>query len=287
MKGIAALKLENKGKPVLRVVIYHVPQIYTPLTKMVLLGAISFIIAYLAVVMNLVVDVGNTNIKLGVFAKNELKEVSFNGNDLQVLLGKYKIKHALLAKTGKNDEIQHILEEHKIAVMPLSHQLKFPLQILYKTPETLGADRIAGSVAAHALFTGHNVLKIDFGTCITYDFIDNGGQYLGGGIAPGMMMRFKAMHNYTAKLPLIDPMQHTNFELIGDNTENALLSGVMNGIKNEVAGIINEYDERFGSLKVVATGGDSGLFVTLLKNEIFARPYLVLEGLNTILNYNI
>jgi type III pantothenate kinase len=100
-------------------------------------------------------------------------------------------------------------------------------------------------------------------------------------------MRFKALHNYTAKLPLVDPMQYLNYELTGSDTATSILSGVVNGIKEEVAGIIKEYNLRFGNLQVVGTGGDAGFFVTLLKNEIFARPYLVLEGLNHILNYNI
>ena len=171
--------------------------------------------------------------------------------------------------------------------MVLSHQLKLPIEILYKTPQTLGADRIAGSVAAKALFADKNVLKIDFGTCITYDFVNNKKQFMGGAISPGMIMRFKALHNYTAKLPLVDPMQHLTYELTGTDTDTSILSGVVNGIKEEVTGIIKEYDTRFGNLQVVATGGDAGFFVTLLKNEIFARPYLVLEGLNRILNYNI
>jgi type III pantothenate kinase len=101
-----------------------------------------------------------------------------------------------------------------------------------------------------------------------------------------MMMRFKSLHNYTAKLPLVDPMQFTSFELTGTDTTTSILSGVVNGIKEEVQGIIKQYDSRFGNLAVVATGGDALLFATLLNCEIFARPYLVLEGLNRILNYN-
>ena len=142
-------------------------------------------------------------------------------------------------------------------------------------------------MAVNAEFTNEPVLKIDFGTCITYDFVNAGNQYLGGAISPGMMMRFKALHNYTAKLPLIDPMQFSRFDLTGVDTSGSIASGVVNGVKNEVEGIINDYKQRFGSLKVVATGGDCGLFVTLIKSEIFARPYLVLQGLNRILNYNL
>lgn len=235
--------------------------------------------------MNLSIDIGNTQIKFGLFVKDELKEV-FTGN-IEELLAQYKIKNAIISKTGSNDEIEYRLKVKKVNTLVLSPNLKLPVEILYKTPETLGTDRIAGSVAAKYLFPGDNVLKIDFGTCITYDLINRQNQYPGGAISPGMMMRFRALHNYTAKLPLVDPMQFTAFELTGSDTTTSILSGVINGIKEEATGIIKEYEARLGSLKVVATGGDAGLFVTLLKSEIFARPYLVLEGLNRILNYNL
>ncbi len=237
--------------------------------------------------MNLAIDIGNTQIKLGLFNKNELVEVFSPKDGIEQILSNKKIKHAIISKTGANDEIEYWLREKKIKALVLSSELKLPLEILYKTPLTLGADRIAGSVAASALFEEKNVLKVDFGTCITYDFVNNKHQFLGGAISPGMIMRFKALHNYTAKLPLVDPMQYLNYDLTGSDTATSILSGVVNGIKEEVQGIIKDYDQRFGNLQVVATGGDAGFFVTLLKNEIFARPYLVLEGLNRILNYNI
>jgi type III pantothenate kinase len=237
-------------------------------------------------ILNLAIDIGNTQIKFGLFVKDGLKEVFTQQEGIEYILANRKIKHAIISKTGVNDEIEYRLKEAKVKTVVLSHQLKLPVEILYKTPETLGADRIAGSVAASALFEAKNVLKVDFGTCITYDFVNNKQQYLGGAISPGMIMRFKALHNYTAKLPLVDPMQYLTYELTGTDTNSAILSGVVNGIKEEVTGIIKEYDERFGNLQVVATGGDAGFFVTLLKNEIFARPYLVLEGLNRILNFN-
>ncbi|HWB64622.1 MAG TPA: type III pantothenate kinase [Chitinophagales bacterium] len=237
--------------------------------------------------MNLAIDIGNTNVKAGLFVKEELREVVNGTADIERLLNEQKIKHCIISKTGAGYEVEALLENHKTHTLTLSHQLKLPIKILYKTPETLGPDRIAASVAAKAQFGGEPVLKIDFGTCITFDFITKENEYTGGAISPGMMMRFKALHNYTSKLPLIDPMQFKNFELTGTDTATSILSGVVNGIKAEVEGIIKEYEQRFGSLKIVATGGDAGFFVTLLKSEIFARPYLVLEGLNLILKYNI
>lgn len=237
--------------------------------------------------MNLAVDIGNTQIKFGLFEKDELAELFSGETAIDEVLAKHKIEKAIVSKTGSNDIVEYKLKETSIQTISFSRELNLPIKILYKTPETLGADRIAGSVATNFLYPNRNILKIDFGTCITYDFVNEKGEYLGGAISPGMMMRFKSLHNYTAKLPLVDPMQFSSFELTGTDTSTSILSGVINGIKEEVSGIIKEYDLRLGNLKVVATGGDAGLFVTLLKCEIFARPNLVLEGLNRILNYNL
>ncbi len=237
--------------------------------------------------MNLAVDIGNTQIKFGLFEKDELAELFSGETAIDEILTKHKIEKAIVSKTGSNDIVEYKLKETSIQTISFSRELNLPIKILYKTPETLGADRIAGSVATNFLYPNRNILKIDFGTCITYDFVNEKGEYLGGAISPGMMMRFKSLHNYTAKLPLVDPMQFSSFELTGTDTSTSILSGVINGIKEEVSGIIKEYDLRLGNLKVVATGGDAGLFVTLLKCEIFARPNLVLEGLNRILNYNL
>ncbi len=238
--------------------------------------------------MNLAIDIGNTQIKIGLFEGNELKEVFLKEEALDEILASAKVQYAIVSKTGANDVIECKLKQQKhLQTLVLSDKLSLPLQNLYRTPETLGADRLAGSVAASFIYPQQTVLKIDFGTCITFDFVTATGQYMGGAISPGMMMRFKALHNYTSKLPLIDPMQFTHYDLTGTDTATSIVSGVINGVVHEVDGIIKEYAQRFDNLKVVATGGDAGLFVTLLKSEIFARPYLVLEGLNRILNYNI
>lgn len=237
--------------------------------------------------MNLAIDIGNTQIKFGLFEKDELKDVFVGKDALEKIFSGNEITHAIISKSGYDETIEEQLKQKNINLLVLSHQLKLPLEILYTTPETLGTDRIAGTVAANFIFPDMNVLKIDFGTCITYDFVNCKNQYLGGAISPGMMMRFKAMHHHTSKLPLVDPLQFTYFELIGENTATSILSGVINGIKEEVNGIIKEYEMRFGNLKVVVTGGDADRFVTLLKCEIFARPNLVVEGMNRILNYNL
>lgn len=236
--------------------------------------------------MQLAIDIGNTNIKLGVFENNTLIDFFAQRDEMETVLEKYKIKQVILSRTGNDEWIEHLLKQKKRKVLVLSHELNLPIKVLYKTPETLGADRIAGSVAANQHHPNTPVLKIDFGTCITYDFITPKNEFEGGAISPGMNMRFKALHNYTAKLPLINPLQYTTYPLTGTDTATSILSGVVHGIKNEVQGIINQYGQRFSGMKVVVTGGDAGLFATLLESEIFARPHLVLEGLNIILQHN-
>ncbi|MBL0309507.1 MAG: type III pantothenate kinase [Bacteroidetes bacterium] len=237
--------------------------------------------------MNLTIDIGNTSIKLGVFDGTEPTEVLIGAASLEPLLSKYSIAHAIISRTGAENEIEKRLGEKKIPFIVLSSQLKLPIEILYQSPETLGSDRIAGSVAATYLFPEYPILKIDFGTCITYDFVNEQRQYIGGAISPGMMMRFKALNQFTAKLPLVPLEKTSEIDLIGTDTSASIRSGVVHGIRQEVEGIIREYQERYKKLKVVSTGGDAPWFDALLKSEIFARPHLVLEGLNRILNYHL
>lgn len=164
-----------------------------------------------------------------------------------------------------------------------TQQTPVPLENEYTSKETLGLDRLASSVGANSLFPNEDLLIVDFGTCIKYDFVTNGA-YQGGSIAPGMQMRFKALHNFTDQLPFIEPKE----ELIrtGKTTEESILSGVMFGISAEVKGIVNHYREHYQQLKVIFTGGDAHYFENVLKNNIFAAPNLVSRGLNEVLNYN-
>lgn len=237
--------------------------------------------------MNLAIDIGNTSVKLGLFDGEELKEVVTGAESLATLLTKFRISHAIVSQTGEENGLTELLSSRKIHTLLLSSSLALPIKILYRTPDTLGSDRIAGSVAAQSIFPGHPVLKIDFGTCITYDFVNEQAEYIGGAISPGLTMRFKALHHFTAKLPLVQSEKPTEIELTGMDTTASIRSGVVHGIRQEAEGIINEYRTRYMNLKVVSTGGDAPFFDALLKSEIFTRPYLVLEGLNRILNYHL
>jgi type III pantothenate kinase len=167
----------------------------------------------------------------------------------------------------------------------LNRNLSLPIQNHYQTPDTLGMDRLAGACGAHALFPTQNCLVIDAGTCVTFDFVDGSGVYYGGGISPGLHMRFKAMHTFTAKLPLISPK--AGVPLIGASTEASMQSGVVNGMIAEMEGIIARYAGKYAELRVILCGGDAGFFENQLKASIFASPELVLIGLNSILIHNV
>ncbi len=167
----------------------------------------------------------------------------------------------------------------------LDHQTPLPVSIDYRTPHTLGVDRIASVAGASFLHKNLNCLVIDLGTCITYDFIDETGTYRGGGISPGVEMRLKAMHKFTSRLPVV--AARGNPELIGKTTKECMLSGAINGTVAELQGIINQYKQFFSELTIIFCGGDAFFFESKIKDDIFAIPNLVLIGLNQILRYNL
>jgi type III pantothenate kinase len=166
----------------------------------------------------------------------------------------------------------------------LDENTPLPIKNNYQSPLTLGKDRLAAAVAANDMFRDQHILIIDAGTCITYDFIDNTNAFIGGGISPGITMRFKALHTFTGKLPLVTI---EDFEkLIGQSTSESILSGVLNGVLAEVNGILHKYRERYPDIRIILTGGDAKYFDKRLKYNIFVFPNLVLSGLNIILDSN-
>jgi type III pantothenate kinase len=174
------------------------------------------------------------------------------------------------------------------AVVPttiFTSDTKIPLINLYQSASTLGSDRLAASVGAYFLYPNANVLVIDAGTCIKYNFTNSKNEYLGGGISPGIRMKLKALQTFTSKLPLVEANFSYN-ELVGNNTQNSILSGVLNGSVAEIDGIISQYKLQFTDIICVLTGGDSEYLAKRLKNSIFAHQNLVIKGLNDILNYN-
>jgi len=240
--------------------------------------------------MNLIVDIGNTRIKAAVFNCGELvyNEVIIKENFVKSILEiikKYNCKNAILSSVGflKKNEISKI--NSKIKLILLNSSTKIPFLNNYSTPKTLGVDRIALVASAVSKFPNKNVLIIDAGTCITYDFVNSENCYLGGAISPGIKMRYKSLNTFTLKLPHLTPQIPDAF--IGDSTENGIHSGIINGVINEINGTINQYKQKNEDLTVVLTGGDVNFLANKLKNGIFANPNFLLEGLNTILTYNL
>ncbi|MBP3679347.1 MAG: type III pantothenate kinase [Bacteroidaceae bacterium] len=239
--------------------------------------------------MNLIIDIGNTVAKLAVFDQGEPLEVVRCSNQtlesLPMLCKKYPIEKGILASViTPSCMVKELLGRLDFPVMKLTHETPIPIKNLYKTPETLGADRLAAVVGANGIKPNHDLLIIDAGTCITFDFIDKHGQYHGGNISPGMEMRLKALHTFTNKLPEVQA--EGDLPTYGQTTETAIRSGVYQGIAFEIAGYIRQLKKIYPQLLVFLTGGDKFSFDTNLKSSIFADSFLVLKGLNRILEYN-
>ncbi len=236
----------------------------------------------------LAIDIGNTRIKAGVFEGDELIDVKAidyaSINELHDVAETYGVKRAIVSSVSLDAAAVVKVLRAIPAVLTVDAQTVIPFKNAYSTPETLGVDRIAAIAAACVRNPGVNSLVIDCGTCITYDFIDSTATYLGGAISPGINLRLKAMNDYTDRLPLPDFRIPETF--VGNSTENALLSGVFFGVLSEIDGAIDHYRQQFGSIKTIICGGDALLFEKHLKNNIFAAPDLVLEGLNQILQIN-
>ncbi|MFT4612145.1 MAG: type III pantothenate kinase [Glaciecola sp.] len=240
--------------------------------------------------MNLIIDVGNTFVKFAVFNKAKLKD-KFVGKitDFEIIIEDVlktypKINQAIVSSVGKLKTSHIEILKSEVKVLELSHKLKLPFENLYATPKTLGVDRIALVSASVQQFPENNVLVIDAGTCITYDFINVNNEYLGGAISPGIRLRYKALNNLTANLPLLDTKLPE--DILGGSTQNSIHSGVVFGVLKEIDGVIAEYGEKYSDLTIILTGGDTKFLANQLKNSIFANSNFLLEGLNFILEYN-
>ena len=226
--------------------------------------------------MNLVVDIGNTEIKTATFLNGKIVSRS-KVNELELSKELLKVWGGIIISTVKT------VPDIKGALI-LTNQTPLPISIDYKTPTTLGVDRIAAAVGAFALFPNSNTLIIDLGTCATYEFINSKNIYEGGIISPGWKMRLEAMHHFTAKLPKIESQEVVS--LIGKSTNECMQSGAFLGLSNEINGIIEQYKAEKNDLRVLMCGGDAKTFESKVKARIFAEPNLVLIGLNRILEYN-
>ena len=199
------------------------------------------------------------------------------------LILQYSPSHGIISSVGEvNPEYMEMLQKRVTNFLELTAKTPLPITIDYKTPETLGKDRVAAAVGAYIQKPGRNLLIIDAGTAITYDFVDADGVYRGGNISPGMTIRFKALHTYTKRLPMLD--ERGELPEIGYSTDTAIRAGVISGIVREMDSYITDYKKKHHVLAFL-TGGHSFYFESRLKNSIFADGNLVLKGLNEILNY--
>ncbi|MCD8302983.1 MAG: type III pantothenate kinase [Prevotellaceae bacterium] len=240
--------------------------------------------------MNLIIDIGNTRAKLVAFDGETPVEEMRTGNKTLValpdMLAKYSFSKAIVATVANLPAATELLlRSLPFPTLRLTPETPVPdAQILYRTPQTLGADRIGAVVGAVSLMPGRDLLIIDGGTCVTYEFVDSGGRYWGGNISPGLHMRLEALREKTDRLPKVE--MEGDVPPMGYDTETAIRSGVVRGIKYEIEGYIAAFRQKYPALAVIFTGGEHFDFDSPTKSVIFADKYLVARGLNRILEYN-
>ena len=242
----------------------------------------------------LVIDIGNTLTKWGVFEGKKLlcheMRAKLNPADIAHLRHLHPDMDAAMVCTVAREPsfLAKTLSDftHFIDWQSYRPDLKIPVKIEYEQPETLGRDRVAVASAVASFYPGQNVLCMVFGSCVTYNVVDKDARFLGGAISPGLNMRLRAMHRFTEALPMVDLRQERDTETI-NNTRTALYSGALDGLRYEVQGYIERYRKRFPDLKIVVTGGNASYFEKSLNYEIFAYHNLVLRGLNEILDLNV
>lgn len=236
--------------------------------------------------MNLVIDIGNSGAKLAVY--NEGRKITVlreDNTDIEKKLSPYKFKNAIISTVRPTlDDFAEKLIIRIPFVHFLSYKSRLPFTIEYDTPETLGPDRIAAVAGAYLIFPGADILVIDAGTAITYEFL-TGKNYKGGNISPGMNMRFKALNKFTGRLPLVKPADF--FTSPGKNTSDAIIAGVLNGIIYEINEYIRAFQKKYPQAKVILTGGEGDYLKTRIGNPVISYVRdLVLDGLNYILECN-
>ncbi len=235
--------------------------------------------------MIVALDIGNTRVKGAVFQDFILSNVfSADINDLVHKINAVSPEVVIISNVSNISDKDLSVKLKGNQLFFVKHTLRFPFNIQYQTPHSLGADRICLIAAAVSRFPAENNLVIDIGTCITYDFVNRANTYLGGAISPGLRMRLKAMHNFTGKLPLLEPEKIEGF--VGDSTKNSMLSGVLNGILLEINGFVDLYQSQYGNINVIMTGGDNSFFADKVKYPIFASDDFIFKGMLEIFRFN-
>ncbi len=247
--------------------------------------------------MKLILDIGNTRIKAYLFIANDIVDK----HEIETIADTFAqwideiwklypaIRYVIISSVSKTDaaylKVLHgKLPEHKIVLF--SHKTKIPIANLYETPDTLGLDRLAAAIGANVLFVAKNVIVVDIGTAITFEVINENAEYLGGTISPGLMTRFRALKQFTEKLPLCDISHIDPKKAIGKNTQDAIAVGVWQGVLCEIEGCVERIAEKYymTDYKIILTGGDAVYFEKSMKKTIFVEPDIVAIGLNEVLN---
>ncbi len=236
--------------------------------------------------MNLTIDIGNTRAKVATFDGDRLvREERFEDNIPQHLhdtIQRYQPeKCAFCSVAGRQPAIEAVLAKMPCPILRVTGETPAPVKVCYRTPATLGADRLAAVVGAVTLKPATDLLVIDAGTCITYDLVDAEGNYLGGNISPGVEMRLEALHTRTAQLPRVDADGPAPD--LGYDTETAIRTGVVRGIGYELQGCIRHWQKRYPGLRIFLTGGDRFAFSDAVRQNLMTDSHLVARGLNRLL----
>jgi type III pantothenate kinase len=243
--------------------------------------------------MNLCIDIGNSRTKAALFQGDEMvSNFVFRDSEqiFELFEKKYiaqQVENCILSSTAQiGDDLIEKIKARVPNFIEFSHNTAIPVTNLYKTPETLGKDRLAAVVAANFLQPYADNLVVDAGTAITFDFIDKDKNYCGGTISLGLQTRFRALHEFTGRLPLVEVAENEEVPFFGYNTQTAIAAGVLNGVIFEIDNYINVLKEKNPNISVFLTGGDAFFLANRLKNRTFAENFLVLIGLNRIINHN-
>lgn len=243
--------------------------------------------------MIFLLDIGNTRTKAAFFDKIIQPEAAlpkaWTLYDLQLLLRDRPVTGIIIAASGLIPEgvAEWLAAKEKTGtrVLFFSHETPIPVQNAYHSPQTLGKDRMAAVIGAWSFYPGRNCLIVDTGTCTTYNLLSSAGIFLGGNITPGVEMRLKAMHHFTARLPLVE--RKTPGQVLGLDTETSMRSGAQEGAVFEMEGFVRYYQQHYEHLQLILTGGDAVFFGNSLSiKDVATHQDLVLYGLKEIFYYN-
>lgn len=235
--------------------------------------------------MKLLLDIGNTLCKWAIADEQNIVEsgftVIFNECFIESLQAKGKQFDTIVACSVRT--LSEQLEEYlssKFTYRRIQYWQQLPLKIKYATPETLGMDRVVAAIGAYVLFPNKPLLVIDAGTAITIDYVSADAEFLGGNIAPGIQLRFKALHDYTDKLPLVNVKK--DFPSIGFDTESAIRAGVQQGVANEIEAYIIKMKKSNPDVQIVLTGGDAGLLAGIIQEKLTVESNLIFTGIQEV-----